>query len=161
MHIQKSVPTHVAELSPRLLCRSHPHHQRRHCQPSSSFFSQTLLQTLHFFANPTYQRACLVVPEPAREPWMTGQVEGMGWNPRKRSGVDVLGRKSVGNLHSDILLDCGQGHRGSCSCIYSQALAYYLAYRKGSISLCWNELKLNFKFRGTLSKGWLPVTIAN
>lgn len=109
-----------------------------------------------------YQRACLMVPEPMRrKPQMTGQVEGMDWDPRKDFGVDVLWRKSVDNLHADILLDREQDHHVSCLHLYSQALAYYLACRKGSISLCWNELKLNFKFRITLSKGRLPVTIAN
>lgn len=123
------------------------------CKPS--IFLQTLLQTLHAGGHASWSLNLW------GSPWMTSQVEDLGWNPRMGFGVDILGRKSVGNLHSDILLGCGQGHPGSCSHIYSQALAYYLACRKGSISLCWNELKLNFKFRGTLSKGRLPVTIVN
>lgn len=66
------VPRHAAKLSSRGCGPSHPHHQHPHCQPSSSMFLQTLLQTLHLFANsfanPTCRRACLVVPEPMREP---------------------------------------------------------------------------------------------
>lgn len=60
---------------------------------------------------------------PMRQPQTTGQVEGMNWNPRKCLVADVLQGKSVDNLNSDILLDCGLGHHVSYSHLYPQALA--------------------------------------
>lgn len=130
-------------LSPQWGGYSHPCHQR------------TLPAQQLVFRKPLhYQR-------PVRKPQMTGQVEGMRWNPRKCFKVNVLWGKWVDKLHSDILLDCRQGHHASCSHLHPQDLAYYLALRKGLISISGNDVKLNFKFRSTLSKGWLPVTIAN
>ena len=133
--------------APMLLCPQ----GSGHSHPASV---ATASLAARFLQTPPLQEACEEAP-------MTGQAEGMRWNPRKCFKVNVLWGKWVDKLHSDILLDCRQGHHVSCSHLYPQDLAYYLALRKGLISISGNEVKLNFKFRSTLSKGWLPVTIAN
>lgn len=102
-----------------------------------------------------------MTPGPVKEPQVIGQGAGIGWNPRKGFGVDVLRGVSVDNHYSDVSFSWGQRHHVSCSCLCPLPISCYMALRKGSISICWNELKLNFKFRSTLSKGWLPVTIMN